>query len=78
MVFVRVLVKFSKTIWFDKPYTYRGGNLLMDISHSGQRKISPFLIDALGTSCQQGVYKTLAQGGKIRGIRAVPAVEFIY
>lgn len=70
--------KFSKPIWFDRPYTYRGGNLLMDISHSGQRVIKQFLIDALGTAGQQGIYKPLTQGGKLRGIRAVPVVEFIY
>jgi len=70
--------EFGKTIWFDRPYVYKGGNLLMDISHNGHRSTNPLLIDAFGTPRRQGIYKPLAKGGVALGIRAVPAVEFVY
>ncbi len=69
---------FGKTIWFDRPYGYRGGNLLMEISHRGRGDTDQFLIDAFGTLGLQGIYMPLKKGGEARAIRSVPALEFVY
>lgn len=70
--------QFAKPILFDRPYAYLGGSLLMDISHGGQRDMSPFQIDAIGTSNLQALYWPRVKGGKPQRIKVVPAVEFVY
>lgn len=71
---------FGQTIWFEKPYTYTGGNggLILDITSSGQPDAGKILLEAITTPGFQGVHKTLEKGAKSIMMRAVPLVEFVY
>jgi hypothetical protein len=67
---------FAKTMWFDVPYLYRGGNLLLDVRHGKSSNDLPFMIDAMPTLDIQGVYKSA--GSKTKTLQGVPALEFVY
>ena len=67
---------FGPAIWFKKPYSYEGGDLLVEVSHKGSGNGDGFLVDAYATHRAQGIEQR-AKDKIARTYNAIPVVQFI-